>query len=272
VASGMYSTAMGFAAFATGTAAVAVNKGHSPGDFAFSALEGYAEGDYAVGIGTNVHANGYHSMALGSMADANGKTGAFVYGDLSTNNWLTALTDNQFVVRAQRFWLGSNSAVTATAGRFIETSTGAYLSSGGTWTNSSDSTKKTDFREIDGDSVLAKLASMPVRTWRYRDEDSTVRHMGPTAQEFRAAFSLGDSDKAIATVDADGVSLAAIQALERRVDRLTRQNDVLGRANRELRAELGALDERLRGLQAIVAQLSALAADASLTRRAGERR
>jgi hypothetical protein len=37
--------------------------------------------------------------------------------------------------------------------------------------------------------------------------------MGPTAQDFYATFSLGDSDKSIGTVDADGVALAAIQGL-----------------------------------------------------------
>ena len=64
---------------------------------------------------------------------------------------------------------------------------------------------------------------MPIRTWSYRSEDSTVRHIGPTAQDFRAAFALGDGDKAIATVDADGVSLAAIQALVKRVAQLEAQ-------------------------------------------------
>jgi hypothetical protein len=64
---------------------------------------------------------------------------------------------------------------------------------------------------------------MPIRTWAYRSEDSTVRHIGPTAQDFRAAFGLGDGDKAIATVDADGVSLAAIQTLVRRVVQLEAQ-------------------------------------------------
>jgi hypothetical protein len=40
-----------------------------------------------------------------------------------------------------------------------------------------------------------------------------VRHLGPTAQDFYEVFGLGDDDKYISTVDADGVALAAIQAL-----------------------------------------------------------
>ena len=41
--------------------------------------------------------------------------------------------------------------------------------------------------------------------------------MGPMAQDFRAAFGLGEDDKHIATVDADGVALAGVQALYRMV-------------------------------------------------------
>jgi hypothetical protein len=37
------------------------------------------------------------------------------------------------------------------------------------------------------------------------------------AQDLHAQFGLGDSDKSIATVDADGVALAAIQGLYRLV-------------------------------------------------------
>jgi hypothetical protein len=42
--------------------------------------------------------------------------------------------------------------------------------------------------------------------------------MGPVAQDFHAAFGLGSDDKGISTVDADGVALAAIQALNRKVE------------------------------------------------------
>ena len=41
--------------------------------------------------------------------------------------------------------------------------------------------------------------------------------MGPMAQDFRASFGLGDDDKTYHAIDAHGVALAAIQALEKRV-------------------------------------------------------
>jgi hypothetical protein len=43
--------------------------------------------------------------------------------------------------------------------------------------------------------------------------DSACR---PTAQDFRAAFGLGDDPLGINTTDADGIALRAIQALEAR--------------------------------------------------------
>jgi len=115
-------------------------------------------------------------------------------------------------------WLGTTSAPSIPAGRFIQTSTGAYLSSGGTWTNSSDRNLKTNIAAIDPQTILAKVASMPVAEWNYKAEDASVKHIGPMAQDFAAAFGLGEDDKHIATVDADGVALAAIQGLNTKLD------------------------------------------------------
>lgn len=201
-ASGVASIALGFQAVASGQGAKAIGSNVTASEMA------------AMALGYGTVASGRFSTAIGSYASTNGKAGAFVYGDRSTETLARAVADNQFVVRAARFWLGANTNVTATAGRFIETSTGAYLSTGGTWTNSSDVARKQNFEGVDGEMVLEKVAALPIQTWNYKDDDVAVRHMGPTAQDFRAAFHLGDTDKAIATVDADGVSLAAIQALE----------------------------------------------------------
>jgi hypothetical protein len=57
---------------------------------------------------------------------------------------------------------------------------------------------------------------MPVREWSYKAQGEGIRHVGPTAQDFRAAFGLGDDPLGINTIDADGIALRAIQALEAR--------------------------------------------------------
>lgn len=76
--------------------------------------------------------------------------------------------------------------------------------------------------------------------------------MGPTAQDFRAAFEVGDFPLRINTIDADGVALAGVQALDARtatlrarVDELRRENDHLRQESIELRAKLAQLEAAL---------------------------
>jgi small-conductance mechanosensitive channel len=58
------------------------------------------------------------------------------------------------------------------------------------------------------------------------------------AQDFYAAFGLGEIPTAIATVDADGVALAAIQGLNQKVEEKEA-------AIQQLRQRLERLEERL---------------------------
>jgi hypothetical protein len=80
--------------------------------------------------------------------------------------------------------------------------------------------------------------------WSYRNEaDRGVRHIGPVSQDFQRLFDVGYDDKSIATVDADGVALAAIQGLKQELDekngeiaKLKRKVDELSTLKRELAA------------------------------------
>ena len=80
----------------------------------------------------------------------------------------------------------------------------------------SDRNAKENFTPVDAREVLNKVLALPVSRWNYK-EDKTQQHLGPMAQDFRAAFGLGPNDTSIATVDADGVALAAIQDPDVRV-------------------------------------------------------
>ena len=66
---------------------------------------------------------------------------------------------------------------------------------------------------MEGKQVLQKLFNVPIRTWSYRDQTPSIQHMGPLAEDFYAAFGLGEDEKYINTVDVEGVALAAIQGL-----------------------------------------------------------
>ena len=87
----------------------------------------------------------------------------------------------------------------------------------GTVTGSSDRNVKRDFSAVDSRAVLAKVLALPITTWSYQS-DAGVRHLGPMAQDFSAAFALGLDDKHISMVDADGVALAAIQGLNQKLE------------------------------------------------------
>src|SRR5215469_2082049 len=161
-------------------------------------------------------ANGDYSFAAGVKADAI-NVGSFVWGD---GNGLTTDTGAfQFVARASggfTFYTGPGIPV------------GATLPSGsGSWSSLSDRNVKDNFGAVDGTALLARLAALPIATWNYKAQADSIRHMGPTAQDFRAAFGLGEDERHISTVDSEGVALAAIQALyklsQQQVQELTRQ-------------------------------------------------
>ena len=220
--------------------------------------------------GASNQAGGAFSLAAGFNAkvrdaatvgggDTDGDEGTFVWAD-STYAEFVSTGPNQFLVRASGgIWFGTNSSPSIPSGRFINTSTGAYLSSGGTWTNSSDRNRKTNFQTIDPQAVLEKVAQMPIQRWSYKEEDGGITHLGPVAQDFYAAFGLGADDKHIATVDADGVALAAIQALARENQALrakvTDQQQRLSALERQYSQQLAQLQQTVQSLRANQQQL-----------------
>jgi trimeric autotransporter adhesin len=120
------------------------------------------------------------------------------------------------------------------------------LTVNGTFVSASDREKKQDIVLADPQVILDRVMAMPVHYWRYKDDPETL-HVGPMAQDFHAAFGLGPDDRHIASVDADGIALAAIQAL-------AQQQAVLASQNDELRQENLALRERIQTLEARAAQ------------------
>lgn len=81
----------------------------------------------------------------------------------------------------------------------------------------SDRHAKQNFASVNVKEVLARLAKVPIETWNYKQEDRSIRHIGPMAQDFAAAFAVGADDKHIYPVDGIGVAFAAIQALHQNV-------------------------------------------------------
>ncbi len=117
---------------------------------------------------------------------------------------------NQFMARAR----GGFVFYTASS-----TTTGAQLPAGsGAWSSLSDRAAKENITELDGRIVLAKISDMPISTWNYKTQDDNIRHAGPMAQDFYAAFGLGEDERHLSSVDVDGIALAAIKELKQQKD------------------------------------------------------
>jgi hypothetical protein len=115
----------------------------------------------------------------------------------------------------------------------------------GAYSPSSDRNAKENFAEVNPSEMLEKVAALPISRWNFK-QDPDAEHVGPMAQDFRAAFGLGTDDKHIATVDADGVALAAIQGLNQKLEaRLAAQSEEMRTKN----SQIGALQERLECLE-----------------------
>ncbi len=209
---GPFSVAMGRNAQATGYASVALGQ------------NAFATAEHAVAIGSFAEATARHSLAIGRVVWARpSDTGAIVIGDGAPLSGLQSSVPNQFSARAAggyRFF----SSAQALSGVTLAADASA-------WAPISDGNAKDNFRDLDGEELLTKLARMPIREWNYKTQDAAIRHAGPTAQDFHAAFGLGEDPLRISTIDADGIALRAIQALEARVrahrERLQRIEEAL---------------------------------------------
>ncbi len=123
------------------------------------------------------------------------------------------------------------------------------LTIAGTLTQNSDVHTKDQITAVDPATVLTRLASLPISTWHYRTDSEGVRHLGPMAQDFAASFGLGDDDRHIAPLDAAGVSLAAIQGLQREIAVRDARIRALEERGADLERRLGELEGRLRAIR-----------------------
>jgi hypothetical protein len=110
----------------------------------------------------------------------------------------------------------------------------------------SDRNLKANFSEINPRFILNRLASIPIQSWNYKSEPDAVRHIGPMAQNFRAAFGLGESDKTLNTVDAQGVTMAAIQGLYQMMQEKDKQIEALTRKVEQQQVQLNQVKRTLK--------------------------
>ncbi len=208
---GLYSVAMGYNCRASADYATAFGNTCTAAQ-----INSLAAGSYCT-------ASGAASVALGNYAHTNARQGSFVFSDRSVVDDGNFATDESFRAPATNTF-----NVRCIGGFNFYTNTGLSLglkiaAGGSAWEVVSDSTKKERLRLADGNELLRRVGRMRLGSWNYKGQSpDTMRHYGPMAQDFFAAFGhdgvgrVGHA-KGINQADFDGVNLILIQALYRRV-------------------------------------------------------
>jgi hypothetical protein len=129
----------------------------------------------------------------------------------------------------------------------------------------SDRAAKENFAVVDTTDVLERLLAMPVSAWNYRSQDASIRHIGPMAQDLHAAFGVGESDRTINAVDAQGIAFAAIQGLNAKLEQALGARDADVAAQR---AEIARLREEVAHQRADLAALRSTQKDVAALRAA----
>jgi hypothetical protein len=241
-ASGVGAIALGSGAQATNDDALALGPSSIASGLASIVLgPSIAPGNFGVAIGLQNRAAGQFSTAMGKNARVSHQ-GSFVISDASasfSSDSAYSSVNNQMTMRfAGGYRLFTNQGLTS----------GVTLAAGGgSWASVSDRRKKENFKPVDAEEVLKKVAAMPVTNWNYKAQPTSQRHIGPMAQDFYKAFQLDGigNDTTINTTDIDGVNMVAIQALEKRTVQLQQEND-------QLKSQIDIMNQRMAAMEKIV--------------------
>ena len=254
---GLKNTAVGYAALANNKGSSNTAIGHnalynSTGYYntatGAGALLSNISGGSNVAIGTNslfLNITGSNNTAVGEFAlynnvSGNNNTAVGEGADVNfpgiTNT--TAIGYNANVSNANSMVFGNGSVIawafgrtSTVTGNAIQVGTssangnGAFLTAGGVWTNTSDSTKKEGITTLDGTDILAKIKQLSITRWKYKGTNEY--HIGPMAQDFYKLFNVGVDDKSISSLDPAGIALKAIQAQQEEIDLLKQQINLM---------------------------------------------
>ncbi len=198
-----------------------------------------ADAKGAIAIGTNVLVDGLGAVAIGQNLSTNKQPGTFVIGDSDPTGEGPAPVNqsDQFVARFRNGY----QLFASGAGK----QAGVFMSQGqNSWGSISDSTKKERLLPMNHADVLRKIGGMKLSSWNYKGQ-RTIRHYGPMAQDFYAAFGhdgLGQvgCDTLIYSHDFAGVTFAGVQALIRENEVLKARLNAVENENAQIKADLSS--------------------------------
>jgi hypothetical protein len=186
-------------------------------------------------------ASGAYSFAAGIYAKAvHDRTVVITAASGSDSTFSAGI--NQMVLRADSGIYITNVGDSAIydASKLINTSSGAYLTTGGIWQDNQKGSSKTNIKSVDSGEIMEKLRQLTVSEWNHVAEGEKVRRLGPMGEDFYNIFGLGVDENSISPSDLAGVALAAIQELDSRTRELEAARNEVEQVKLEL-AELTKL-------------------------------
>ncbi len=212
-----------------------------------------SDGSDSVGVGTvmptekldvvgNIHASG--TIASGNSISVDG-----VNHEIVSDEQLDFRAEDGFYFTDEVGGKNPDKSV----GRLINTSTGAYLSDDGIWTNNPECNDLQNFSGTDQQQLLDKIAVLPIMQWNSATQ-ADVAHIGPTAADLKAIFGVGDG-QSLSTVDPVGIALAAIQMLIQNMQLQQQQLQRIGKLQSQL-SDLEQLKSQVAKMQAVIDNLN----------------
>ena len=208
-----------------------------------------------VGGGGGNIASGNWSAVPGGFRGQAIHAGAFVWADVNLADFASE-ANNQFRVRST----GGAQFVSAINGAGVATAGVTLAAGGGSWASISDRSLKENITPVDGADILRRLSAVPITRWNLTAQGPNIKHVGPMAQDFYAAFGLGEDERYINSADVDGIALVSIQALHQLVTTLEEKTAAVDRKAAELDRKTADLDRKTADLERIAAGVEELRA------------
>jgi hypothetical protein len=205
-----------------------------------------------IGGGDSNIASGDWSTVPGGRRGQAMHRGSFVWAD-STDVTFPSQAIDQFRVRSTG---GAQFASAVDAGTGAATAGVALAAGGGSWASSSDRSLKDNVAAVDGADILRRLSGIPITRWNFKAQAPDITHVGPMAQDFYAAFGLGEDERYINSADVDGIALVSIQALYQIVTALEQKTAAVDRKAAELDRKTADVERIAAGLEELRARLT----------------
>jgi hypothetical protein len=234
-ATGLRPTANGNSSFVAGGTD---NQANANGTFAAAGQDNIAGGVYSVAIGENNNVTGASSRAFGSR-NVISSASAYALGtgaSITHNNSILISTDDNTGANPLASAVTKEFAVRATGGVRIFTdntfadATGVTMAANASaWVAVSSKDTKTAFQPVDKATILDRIKSLDVFSYKTQSAPDGDRHLGVDAIEINAKFAdvftpkkVGNLD-GISNLDMQGLLFAAVQRLAEEIDNLKGQ-------------------------------------------------